>query len=314
MRMSLKKNILTKSVQMKTALKTTVLTGISILVNLVEDANSIKKKICLYSHDNPKNHEDKRYEEIEKKLLTLQHEYQNNAKTFSDFAKKMEKKLESMEQKNDLQRQTLADKEGQIKSLEKKVENKIKETEVKFKCSKCNFSSNSESGLKTHITKKHTILQEAVPDKFPNPCILCDKMLKDKTEARKHLRTHSYKLVQFKCEICDFIGSEEIDMEVHNAKTHGEKAECGICDYEAKDLTDLETHLSTCEFYECTTCDKKILLFTNIKEHFLTMHEDILQRNNGGGIRQYKASRENNDIYKSKYHTVKSLFPELSEK
>ena len=102
-------------------------------------------------------------------------------------------------------------------------------------------------------------------------------------------------------------------MEVHNAKTHGEKAECGNCNYEAKNLNDLETHLSTCELYECTPCDRRIPLFTNIKEHFLTLHKELLQRNSGGGIRHYKASRENNDIYKSKYHTVKSVFLKLSE-
>ena len=41
----------------------------------------------------------------------------------------------------------------------------------------------------------------------------------------KHMRTHSDKFVQYQCEHCDFIGGEEIDMEVHIAKLHGDKFE-----------------------------------------------------------------------------------------
>ena len=95
---------------------------------------------------------------------------------------------------------------------------------------------------------------------------------------------------------------------------HGEKIECGICDYEATDMADVETHLTTCQFYECTNCEEKIMLFTKVKEHFLTMHKELIKKTSGVGIRNYKVSRENSEIYKSEYHTLRSLFPELCEK
>ena len=35
------------------------------------------------------------------------------------------------------------------------LENTTEDVEYKFKCAKCKFSTSSEQGLKTHMTKKH---------------------------------------------------------------------------------------------------------------------------------------------------------------
>ena len=73
--------------------------------------------------------------------------------------------------------------------------------------------------------------------------------MKDKAHLKKHVRTHSYSLVQYQCDLCEFMGYDEIDMDVHAAKHHGDQHVCGLCDYEAKSLDRLEIHLSTCEYY-----------------------------------------------------------------
>jgi hypothetical protein len=127
---------------------------------------------------------------------------------------------------------------------------------------------------------------------------------------KQHMRTHSYKFVQFQCEFCEFIGGEEIDMEVHTAKLHGEKIECGLCEYEAKDIGTLEIHLATCEYYECAVCGEKIWQFTDIKEHILANHK-ILSRYDSNGVKHIKQSRENAELYDKKFHKFFSLFPEL---
>ena len=123
------------------------------------------------------------------------------------------------------------------------------------------------------------------------------------------MRTHSYSLVQFKCDLCDFMGYDEIDMDVHAAKFHSDKCECGLCGFEAKDLEDLEIHLTTCEYYTCEVCEEKIRQFTNIKVHFETKHKDY--SNISSGVRNIKPSRENFDIYDRRFHQITSLFPEL---
>ena len=124
------------------------------------------------------------------------------------------------------------------------------------------------------------------------------------------MRTHSYSLVQFKCDLCDFMGYDDIDMDVHAAKYHDDKCECGLCGFEAKDLEELDIHLTTCEYYICELCDEKIRQFTSIKDHFKTKHSDDKSRSSG--VRNIKPSRENSEIYDRKFHHITSLFPEIN--
>ena len=119
------------------------------------------------------------------------------------------------------------------------------------------------------MSKKHKNKRETDKSKFPQECSLCDLILNDSNEEKKHMRTHSYKNVQFECEICDFKGGAKTDMDVHLAKLHREKIEYGICEYEGKDK------LLTCEFYDCEFCTERILQFSNIKEHLLTKHKEV---------------------------------------
>ena len=76
----------------------------------------------------------------------------------------------------------------------------------KIKCKKCDFSTNSENGLKTHVTKKHKEKTENVEKTFPKQCSLCNLVFKNKKEMSKQIRTHSYLYVQFRCAHCEFIG------------------------------------------------------------------------------------------------------------
>ena len=112
------------------------------------------------------------------------------------------------------------------------------------------------------------------------------------------MRTHSYSLVQFKCDLCDFMGNDEIDMDVHAAKFHSDKCECDLCGFEAKNLEDLEIHLTTCEYYVCEVCQEKIQKFTDIKVHFEAKLKDY--SNIRSGVRNIKPSREIFNIYKKR--------------
>ena len=73
------------------------------------------------------------------------------------------------------------------------------------------------------------------------------------------MRTHSYKDAVYKCDLCVFVGGDEIEMDLHFAKFQGVNFECDLCDYTAKDLEILDTHLITCEIYTCAICGEQIL-------------------------------------------------------
>ena len=140
--------------------------------------------------------------------------------------------------------------------------------------------------------KTHKDHKENIEETFPKQCSLSDLVFKNKKEMRKHMRTHSYSYVQFKCEHGEFIGWDDIDIEVHSAN--------------------LEIHLSTCEYYKCKLCDEIIWQFTDIKGHVLETHKTIYNYRSNG-IQNIKPSRENKEIYDQKYHTFFSLFPELED-
>ena len=172
------------------------------------------------------------------------------------------------------------------------------------------FSTNSEAGLKSHTSKKHKKVKDNAEIVFPKQCTLCDEILKNNKEKKIHMRTHSYKLAQFKCDHCDFVGGDEIDMEVHVARTHEENFECGLCDYEGKDLEALDIHLKTCETYQCGICSEKLSQLPDIKMHFEEKHETCKNSYYPNGVRHIKPSRENKDVYDNKFHSYSSLFLE----
>ena len=70
--------------------------------------------------------------------------------------------------------------------------------------------------------------------------------LKHSLSTHFHMKTHSYKRAEFKCEECEFCGETELTMEIHLGKMPQENFECGLCGFEAIDLEKLELHLFTC--------------------------------------------------------------------
>ena len=162
---------------------------------------------------------------------------------------------------------------GTVEKINALEEGKKGKSEKFLKCSNCSFETNSKHGLKIHMKKKHTAVQI---NTFPSTCHLCEKSCENSSDLKKHILTHSYKEIKYKCEECDFAGQNEVTMEVHLGKHHSEKYECGMCDFEAGSLENLETHLNTCEVFQCDwnkdKCKKRFKTFTDIKKHFLEEH------------------------------------------
>ena len=165
----------------------------------------------------------------------------------------------------------------------------------KFKCEKCDFETDSEKGLKTHTTRKHTILANG---NYPKTCDLCEKQFTNVSEMKKHMKTHSFKKVKFKCEDCDFVGQSRETMEVHIGKAHTDQFECGLCEVSFGKLEDLETHLNTCEIYRCKRCYLKATKISNIKTHVERRHKGL----QATLIDHQKISRSNENEVTSKEH------------
>ena len=119
---------------------------------------------------------------------------------------------------------------------------------------------------------------------------------------KTHMKTHSYKVIQFKCNKCDFLGPWEIDIAVHVGREHGDCFECGLCEHIAEDLESLDTHLFTCEIYKCNTCEQVFKNLGDVKSHLLKEHD--------GTISHIKQSREIEHEYSTRSYRYKELFSE----
>ena len=164
------------------------------------------------------------------------------------------------------QQQQIIELEDRIVIVENILGKQKKEVPAKksFKCTKCDYETNSQSGLKVHDTKKHTSVDKV---KFPKKCDICEKEVKTATDMKKHIKSHSFKLAKFKCDDCDFVGESVITMEVHIGKDHSENYECGLCEFEAKNFENLDIHLNSCEVYQCGGCEKIFKTIKDVKTH-----------------------------------------------
>ena len=172
---------------------------------------------------------ENKIEVFEKQIMNLKKSVFEKDDFIEDMKKRMkdlEKQLtENMELINKIKNleNTLKKQEKANEALSKKfvkVELEMKKKEKKsFKCGECEFTSGSEKGLKTHSKRMHTKKDLD----FPKSCELCDYELESNKELKQHMKIHSYKKVDYKCEECYFCGTNCMSMEVHLGKAHSEK-------------------------------------------------------------------------------------------
>ena len=233
-----------------------------------ENENILAKLACIDEKLKQINFQEKIIE-IENKVDFVanfeKHLYKKDKEieTLNNTIKEMDEKIKRLSQNLEEMNENI----GKINDLEEKRNRKDKKL---LTCSNCSFQTNSEQGLKIHMKKKHTVVVETDD---PKPCHLCDKQCKSSLDLKKHLITHTYKQATYKCDECDFVGQNEVTMEVHNGKHHSEKFECGLCDSEMKNLESLETHLNTCESFRCYRCLGRYKTLKEVKNHFPEVHK-----------------------------------------
>ena len=288
---------------------------------------------CKYNHDKNKDiaENSDKIEEIEKKL----NEIEIIAKMNTPVEREVEKKMDNFEKQIKTMQKALEEKDSSISELKKRLEHfekkitneknakdkvidkKIKDLEElikkqskkkgeQFSCTSCEFKTTSSQGLKTHIKRKHTKLNEEI---YPKNCELCETEIANNRAMHLHLKTHSYRdgdELKFKCEDCEFWGPNNLTMEVHAGKAHSDIIQCGLCDFKAKDLEKLETHLSTCETYECDLCYFRVTKICEIKTHMMEKHE-----NENVKIIHGKQDRKNEEEIDCAEHLRFDLFPKV---
>ena len=235
---------------------------------------------------------DEQIVNLEARVKAMESNYEITVKIQTDF-----KVLEKTNEENIQKIQLLMEK---VSILEKSSIQNISEM---LKCTKCQFETRSEQGLKTHITRKHTTISTT---SFPKKCDLCEKQFNNSKDFKMHWKTHSYKEAKFKCEDCSFVGKCFETMDVHIGKSHTDNFECGLCEKEFGNIEMLTVHLQTCEIYRCRRCFKKETSISDIKAHAVKKH-------NGNGVAatlvdHIKIDRNDSDEVTSKEQWHNSLW------
>ena len=182
--------------------------------------------------------------------LYLEKQLSEKDETIEDLIRR----VVSLDEKTVILSEKIEKMDGIIQIFKASEESRKERNAKLLKCLNCSFTTNSKQGLKIHMKKKHTAVDN---DTFPQTCHLCEKNCENRNDLKKHLITHSYKKAKFNCSECDFVCQNVISMEVHNGKQHSDKLECGLCDLEVGNFENLELHLTTCEMYQCYKCEKR---------------------------------------------------------
>ena len=175
---------------------------------------------------------------------------------------------------------------------------------------------------KTHIQKTH---EDANNEKtlFPIQCDFCEKELKTENEFKLHMKTHSYKRAEYKCQDCEFCGENELTMEVHLGKQHSDKFECGLCGFVTNNLEHLDIHLFTCEIYICLKCREgdnesepteiRLKSLPDMKKHLLD-GEHFIVNDNYYKVIHAKQDRGNKEEIQVKTYVKEDLIPNKKQK
>ena len=143
-------------------------------------------------------------------------------------------------------------------------------------CESCAFTTESEKGLKVHMKRKH---DNSTENEFPKACDFCYTTCSDKCDMEIHLKEHTYKTLELKCEDCDFLSADKLSLEIHAERTHTGDYYCTICGFKANNLSELDIHLHTCETFTCDFCHPKIKVkhISDLKSHLTSKHSKHLK-------------------------------------
>lgn len=237
--------------------------------------------ICLFSHVTIASDDDKvtvqiktlnkKFETIEKKMKDMQsviHQKDEEIKTIRCNLEALELIVKNVEKETgEIETRVLNE---SLSVLENSI--RIPEKEL-FKCDQCKFTTESERGLKVHNKRKHAEIMEV----FPQTCDFCDLQFQNKSEVKEHLKVHTYRTVDMKCEDCDFMANDDLSLEVHSSRKHSGNFECALCGFISKDEDHLNIHLHTCETFTCSLCTPKMIM-TNVPA--VTTHLSSKHMNN----------------------------------
>ena len=227
----------------------------SIIKDLLEKYESVEKVI----NENLTIKED--LKDKDAKINGLEIKLEESEKAQQKHKKHFEKKLKEIE---NLCKQKMG--------KEKMLENSLPEKK-NIQCNKCDYTTTTRQGLKIHNSKVHSKIDFVT---FPAVCDVCEMVLETETKLKDHKKKeHTYHIVKFQCNECEFMASDPHTLQVHFGLNHSLPKQCGLCDNNFKTFQEVTDHLSQCEIFVCSNshCKDTFGSLTEMKEHISEDHK-----------------------------------------
>lgn len=142
----------------------------------------------------------------------------------------------------------------------------------KAKCTKCDKWLSSNNYLSRHIKFCHSTTPRV---RFS--CELCTKTFSDRTSMKTHIVIFHHGQRPYVCNLCPKSYTASTDLKRHIDSLHkGIRFTCHICGMSVTCKRYLKTHIKSiherAHTYDCTHCDKKFSLRSNLNRHVRSLH------------------------------------------
>ena len=148
-----------------------------------------------------------------------------------------------------------------------KKNQKKPEVEKPYKCSKCLFTTQYKSVMKSHIDGVHY-------KKKPFRCSVCNFSAAKTYTLKKHMENLHEKEVKFNCPMCPFFTEVKTNLTAHIAFQHKnlDLEFCQYCDYFcAAQKNRMKDHIRSVHerirLYKCSICGKGFETSRNMNRH-----------------------------------------------
>ncbi|XP_045471710.1 RE1-silencing transcription factor-like [Harmonia axyridis] len=146
-----------------------------------------------------------------------------------------------------------------------------------FKCRLCDYISSYSNTVLQHMSDVHFKLK-----KFQ--CHLCEYSTSRKTNLKRHITTVHLNLKKFKCEECAYATNLSSSLKYHIQKVHSDTEtypkprnyKCNVCELSTTSKKDLNKHIKSVHLkikdYQCDICEYKASRKTHLKSHMENIH------------------------------------------
>ena len=147
------------------------------------------------------------------------------------------------------------------------------QSNLKFSCISCDYSTPYKSNLKKHIELVHTAISN--DKKYRYKCDECGYQATQKGHLKAH-KASQHEGIRYPCTQCDYQATEKGHLTKHIESVHDKiKYDCPHCAYQSTNKSNLRTHIKSIhegKRYPCQICGHQATRSSHLRTHMRKLH------------------------------------------